>query len=91
MTVIVRTVARGERASRPIVNKATALWSIWVVASLIVSDLGLELISDKPGVAEMTNRAAPTGPIIGLTFAEADRTDSTTNKRTKTNINSGVV
>ena len=62
-----------------------------MVASLIVSDLGLELISDKRGVAEMTNRAAPTGPIIGLTFAEADRTDSTTNKRTKTNINSGVV
>ena len=31
----VRTVVRGERASRSIVNRTTALWSIWVVASLI--------------------------------------------------------
>jgi hypothetical protein len=35
----VRTVARGERASRSIVNRTTALWSIWVVASLIPADL----------------------------------------------------
>ena len=34
-----RTVVRGERASRSIVNKTTALWSIWVVASLILADL----------------------------------------------------
>ena len=33
----VRTVVRGERASRSIVNRTTALWSIWVVASLILS------------------------------------------------------
>ena len=33
----VRTVVRGERASRSIVNKTTALWSIWMVASLIFS------------------------------------------------------
>ena len=33
----VRTVVRGERASRSIVNRMTALWSIWVVASLIFS------------------------------------------------------
>ena len=39
----VRTVVRGERASRSIVNRTTALWSIWVVASLIVADSGSEL------------------------------------------------
>ena len=37
----VRTVVRGERASRSIVNKTTALWSIWMVASLILAGLGL--------------------------------------------------
>jgi len=37
-----RTVVRGERASRSIVNRTTALWSIWVVASLILADLGSE-------------------------------------------------
>ena len=35
----VRTVVRGERASRSIVNRTTALWSIWIVASLILADL----------------------------------------------------
>ena len=39
-----RTVVRGERASRSIVNRTTALWSIWVVASLILAGLGLEPI-----------------------------------------------
>ena len=38
----VRTVVRGERASRSIVNRTTALWSIWVVASLILAGLGSE-------------------------------------------------
>ena len=38
----VRTVVRGERASRSIVNRTTALWSIWVVASLILA--GLEIL-----------------------------------------------
>ena len=33
----VRTVVRGERASRSIVNRTTALWSIWMVASLILA------------------------------------------------------
>ena len=37
----VRTVVRGERASRSIVNRTTAFWSIWVVASLILAGLGL--------------------------------------------------
>ena len=38
-----RTVARGERASRSIVHRTTALWSIWMVASLILAGLGIEL------------------------------------------------
>ena len=37
-----RTVVRGERASRSIVNRTTALRSIWVVASLILAGLGSE-------------------------------------------------
>ena len=36
----VRTVVCGERASRSIVNRTTALWSIWVVASLILAGSG---------------------------------------------------
>ena len=36
----VRTVVRGERASRSIVNRTTALWSIWMVASLILAGSG---------------------------------------------------
>ena len=39
----VRTVVRGERASRSIVNRTTALWSTWIVASLILAYLALEL------------------------------------------------
>ena len=37
----VRTVVRGERASRSIVNRTTALWSIWMVASLILAGPGI--------------------------------------------------
>ena len=40
----VRTVARGERASRSIVNRTTAFWSIHIVASLILAYLALELV-----------------------------------------------
>ena len=40
----VRTVVRGERASRSIVNRTTALWSIYIVASLIVAGSGLWII-----------------------------------------------
>ena len=36
-----RTVVRGERASRSIVNRTAALWSIWMVASLILAGLAL--------------------------------------------------
>ena len=44
----VRTVVRGERASRSIVNRTTALWSIWVVASLILAGLGFGSHLYKP-------------------------------------------
>ena len=37
-----RTVARGERASRSIVNRTTALWSTWAVASLILAGSGFD-------------------------------------------------
>ena len=56
----VRTVVRGERASRSIVNRTTALWSIWRVASLILADLVLLAFSHKREVPKMTNRAALT-------------------------------
>ena len=45
----VRTVVRGERASRSIVNRIKALWSIWMVASLILAGLGSDLFLHKPG------------------------------------------
>ena len=50
----VRTVVRGERASRSIVNRTTGLWSIWMVASLILtgSTSGLTFIwTWRPEVA----------------------------------------
>ena len=49
-----RTVVRGERASRSIVNRITALWCIWTVSSLIltVSTSGLTFIwTWRPEVA----------------------------------------
>ena len=55
-----RTVALGERASRSIVNRTTALWSIWMVSSLILAGLGSGPILDKRGVAKSTNREALT-------------------------------
>ena len=42
-----RTVVRGERASRSIVNRTTALWYIWVVASLILAGLGFTPVFNK--------------------------------------------
>ena len=39
-----RTVVRGERASRLIVNSLTALWSIGVVSSLLLAGLAYDLI-----------------------------------------------
>ena len=46
----VRTVARGERASRSIVNRTTALWSVWILASLILAGPGSEPFSHTRGV-----------------------------------------
>ena len=43
----VRTVVRGERASRSIVNRTTALWSSWIVASLILAGLAYFAIFDQ--------------------------------------------
>ena len=60
----VRTVARGERASRSIVNRITALWSIWMVASLIVADPGVVPSLTKRVVAKSPYREASTEPII---------------------------
>ena len=51
----VRTVVRGERASRSIVNRTTALWFIWMVSSLILAGLGSEALTLSTrgrGVAE---------------------------------------
>ena len=55
-----RTVVRGERASRSIVNRTTGLWSIWVVSSLILADLCLVAVLDKRVLAKSLIRAAHT-------------------------------
>ena len=49
----VRTVVRGERASRSIVNRTTALWSIWRVASLILAGFSLMPFLNKRVVREV--------------------------------------
>ena len=41
-------------------NRTTALWSIWMVASLILAGLVLHLFLDKRVVAELPNREALT-------------------------------
>ena len=56
----VRTVVRGERASRSIVNRTTALWSIWMVSSLILAGSGIEPFFEQTRGAEMPIRAALT-------------------------------
>ena len=55
-----RTVVRGERASRSIVNRTTALWSIWIVASLILADPDLDLSLYKCVVPDSSFCAALT-------------------------------
>ena len=57
-----RTVVRGERASRSIMNRTTALWSIRVVASLILAVLVLVLVSHKRGGPEVASRLGSNGP-----------------------------
>ena len=57
----VRTVVRGERASRSIVNRTTALWSIWMVASLILAGPGSEpVLYINVRSRKSSNRAALT-------------------------------
>jgi hypothetical protein len=87
----VRTVVRGERASRSIVNRTTVLWSIWMVASLILAGSGSWSVWHKYGVANSTNREALTEYMIALADVRAACMDSTPIKRKETNINSGVV
>ena len=61
-----RTVVRGERASRSIVNRTTALWSIWMVASLIVAGLGIKPVPHKRVAPKSSNPAARTDQETGL-------------------------
>jgi len=57
-----RTVVRGERASRSIVNRTTALWSIWMVASLILAVLGSELVYVQTRGLEVAESRGDSGP-----------------------------
>ena len=57
------TVVRGERASRSIVNRTTALWSIWMVSSLVLAGVGSGRYLDKLVVAKLPNRVALTGDL----------------------------
>ena len=61
-----RTVGRGERASRSIVNRTTVFWSIWIVESLILAGLLLGWYLYKRGVAVSSFRAALTEYLIYL-------------------------
>ena len=62
-----------------------------MVASLILAGRGSGPFVDKRGGAKLLFRAALTEPLIVLIVVLVDMMDSTTNKRKKTNINSGVV
>ena len=48
-----RTVVRGERASRSIVNRTTALWSVWIVSSLILAGLAYLSIFEQTRAREV--------------------------------------
>ena len=61
-----RTVVRGERASQSIVNRTTASWPIWVVASLILAGPGSEPLCVQTRGAKLPNRAALTGHLTYL-------------------------
>ena len=58
----VRTVVCGERASRSIVNSTTALWSIWVVASLILAASGNFVVYMKTWGREDDESRRSSGP-----------------------------
>ena len=57
----VRTVVRGERASRSIVNRTTVLWSIWVVASLILAAVGLWIVFGEKWAREIDESRGSNG------------------------------
>ena len=42
-----RELIHGERASRSIVNKTTALWSIWTMAAYLSASISTHAASDK--------------------------------------------
>ena len=65
------TVVRGERASRSIVNRTTALWSIWMVASLILAGLGLSRLYINARSRSRSYRAALTDQLDWAQSAEA--------------------
>ena len=56
-----RTVVRGERASRSIVNGTTALWSIRMVSSLIVASLGYFAVFIKTRGTEVVESRGSNG------------------------------
>jgi len=58
-----RTVVRGERASRSIVNRTTAFWSIWMVASLILAGPGSGRILYKCGVRRVAVSRVASGSL----------------------------
>ena len=60
----VRTVVRGERASRSIVNRTTALWSIWMVASLILAGYLLRAVFPNVGRGVAESRGSNGAPKI---------------------------
>ena len=66
-----RTVVRGERASRSIVNRTTALRSIWMVSSLILAGPGIKPVSHERGVAKSSFREALTEYMIALADVQA--------------------
>ena len=67
----VRTVVRGERASRSIVNRTTALWSIWMVSSLILSGSTYLPVFGKTWGADSSFRDALTEYMIALADVQA--------------------
>ena len=61
-----RTVARGERASRSIVNRTTALWSMWIVELLILAGSGYLVIFLQTQGASSPNREELSGHLRHL-------------------------
>ena len=57
-----RTVVRGERASRSIVNRTTALWSIWMVSSLILAGLVYFVVFVQTRGTEVVESRGDSGP-----------------------------